>query len=158
MIRSSARAAASAMRPLRINRSINRGASHGWSHCRADINAGDAKGLRTIGVIFIIAASAVRRFALAFDIHIRYRIYANRRYRLQERRKLMKQLPISARTRPMGRPPLNLQATQVRLSPESLRRIGAIAGKNQMAAFIREAVENELLRREGLKRRKAKGK
>jgi predicted DNA-binding protein len=58
----------------------------------------------------------------------------------------------------MGRPPLNLQATQVRLSRESLRRIEAVAGKNQMAAFIREAVEAELLRREDLKRRKVKSK
>ena len=71
----------------------------------------------------------------------------------------MKNLPIPARTRPMGRPPLNLQATQVRLSRESLRRIEAAVGKNRMAAFIREAVEAELLRREDLKRRvKAKGK
>jgi predicted DNA-binding protein len=48
----------------------------------------------------------------------------------------------------MGRPPLNVKPTVVRLSVETLRRIEALVGKNRMAEFIREAVERELKRRE----------
>ena len=62
-------------------------------------------------------------------------------------------LPILANPGRMGRPPLNVKPTVVRLSEETLRRIEALAGKNRMAEFIREAVERELKRRE---RKKAK--
>jgi len=52
----------------------------------------------------------------------------------------------------MGRPPLkkNVEtvATLVRLTAETRARIKALVGDNQMAAFIREAVEAELRRRE----------
>lgn len=48
----------------------------------------------------------------------------------------------------MGRPPLGNVPTQVRLSPETMARIDALAGKNRRAVFIREAVEAELERRE----------
>lgn len=48
----------------------------------------------------------------------------------------------------MGRPPLNLKPTQVRLSRDVIERIKLLVGKNQTAAFIREAVEKELRRRE----------
>jgi Arc/MetJ-type ribon-helix-helix transcriptional regulator len=48
----------------------------------------------------------------------------------------------------VGRPPLNLKPTVVRLSKETLKRIEALVGKNRMAEFIREAVERELKRRE----------
>jgi hypothetical protein len=48
----------------------------------------------------------------------------------------------------VGRPPLNVRPTQVRLSEETLKRIEALVGKNRMAQFIREAVERELKRRE----------
>lgn len=47
----------------------------------------------------------------------------------------------------MGRPPIG-KFTAVRLSPEMLARIDAITGAGQRAAFIREAVEAELKRRE----------
>jgi predicted DNA-binding protein len=57
-------------------------------------------------------------------------------------------LPISASPGRMGRPPLNVKPTVVRLSVETLRRIEALVGKNRMAEFIREAVERELKRRE----------
>jgi predicted DNA-binding protein len=57
-------------------------------------------------------------------------------------------LPISASSGRMGRPPLNLKPTVVRLSEETLKRIEALVGKNRMAQFIREAVERELKRRE----------
>lgn len=50
----------------------------------------------------------------------------------------------------MGRPPLNVKETKVRLTDEHRQRIEAIVGPNRMAAFIREAVENELERRERL--------
>ena len=48
----------------------------------------------------------------------------------------------------MGRPALGLKQTSVRLPVDTLRRIEAVAGKHQLAAFIRQAVENELKRRE----------
>lgn len=48
----------------------------------------------------------------------------------------------------MGRPPLNVKATQVRLTEDVRRRIQALVGANRMGAFIREAVDNELHRRE----------
>jgi len=48
----------------------------------------------------------------------------------------------------MGRPPLNVKETKVRLSLETRERIEALVGPNRMAAFIREAVEEELKRRE----------
>jgi hypothetical protein len=48
----------------------------------------------------------------------------------------------------MGRPPLNLDKTVIRLSAETRKRIEALVGKRGMAGFIREAVERELARRE----------
>ncbi|MBO1081677.1 hypothetical protein IAI61_21825 [Roseomonas sp. 573] len=48
----------------------------------------------------------------------------------------------------MGRPPMNLEETKVRLNGDHKRRIVALVGENQMAAFIREAVEEALQRRE----------
>jgi predicted DNA-binding protein len=44
----------------------------------------------------------------------------------------------------MGRPPLNLKETKVRLSEDTRQRIEAIVGPNRMAAFIRMAIEREL--------------
>lgn len=48
----------------------------------------------------------------------------------------------------MGRPPLNVKETKVRLTDEQRQRIEALVGPNRMAAFIREAIERELERRE----------
>ncbi|MGE8135688.1 hypothetical protein ACQKO5_18945 [Novosphingobium subterraneum] len=48
----------------------------------------------------------------------------------------------------MGRPPLGVVTTVVRLSPEMLARIDALAGPGKRADFIRKAVEAELARRE----------
>lgn len=48
----------------------------------------------------------------------------------------------------MGRPSLNVRETKVRLTDEQRARIEAVAGPNRMAAFIREAIEAELERRE----------
>lgn len=48
----------------------------------------------------------------------------------------------------MGRPPLNVKPVLVRLPEEMPQRIDALVGKNKRAAFIREAIENELNRRE----------
>ena len=47
----------------------------------------------------------------------------------------------------MGRPPIG-KFTAVRLSPDMLDRIDQLAGPGKRAAFIRDAVERELLRRE----------
>ena len=53
----------------------------------------------------------------------------------------------------MGRPVLNVKETKVRLSDETKARISRLCpGKYQMAKFIREAVENELDRREKAKK------
>lgn len=48
----------------------------------------------------------------------------------------------------MGRPPLGMKATTIRLSVETIRRIEAQVGNRQLAKFIRDAVERELRRRE----------
>jgi predicted DNA-binding protein len=48
----------------------------------------------------------------------------------------------------MGRPPLNVKPTVVRLTEDVRQRIVALVGENRMAAFIREAIEAELKRRE----------
>jgi metal-responsive CopG/Arc/MetJ family transcriptional regulator len=48
----------------------------------------------------------------------------------------------------MGRPPLHVIPTVIRLTKEMADRIDAMAGKNRRAEFIREAVERELKRRE----------
>lgn len=48
----------------------------------------------------------------------------------------------------MGRPPLKVKPTLVRLPEGVAERIDAVAGKNRRAEFIREAIENELKRRE----------
>lgn len=54
--------------------------------------------------------------------------------------------PVTAR--PMGRPPLNMKPTPVRLSADALKRIDEQVGTYGRAKFIREAVERELERRE----------
>lgn len=51
----------------------------------------------------------------------------------------------------MGRPPLNVKETKVRLTDEQRTRIEVIVGTYGMAKFIREAVERELERREAEK-------
>jgi metal-responsive CopG/Arc/MetJ family transcriptional regulator len=49
----------------------------------------------------------------------------------------------------MGRPPLGVKYTAIRLSPEMLARIDeAMGGKGQRSAFIRSAVEEKLARKE----------
>lgn len=48
----------------------------------------------------------------------------------------------------MGRPPLGMKATTIRLSVDTIRRIEAQVGNRRLAKFIREAVERELRRRE----------
>jgi predicted DNA-binding protein len=51
----------------------------------------------------------------------------------------------------MGRPPLKTNVetkpTMVRLPEDTRQRIEDLVGPNRMAAFIREAIENELKRR-----------
>lgn len=53
----------------------------------------------------------------------------------------------------MGRPPLNMKSTNLRLPPETMERIDKIVGKNQRARFIREAIEHALRLAESLARR-----
>lgn len=60
----------------------------------------------------------------------------------------MTDFPISDTAKPMGRPPLNLKQTPVRLPAKDLERIDALEGPNRRAAFIRNAVAEELDRRE----------
>ena len=47
-----------------------------------------------------------------------------------------------------GRPALGNKPTLVRLPEEVMERIDTLVGKKRRAAFIREAVEEELKRRE----------
>lgn len=60
----------------------------------------------------------------------------------------MAEFPIPDTARVMGRPPLGVKPTVVRLSQEVRDRIAALVGKTGMAKFIRDAVEAELRRRE----------
>jgi hypothetical protein len=48
----------------------------------------------------------------------------------------------------MGRPPLNVKETKVRLTDEQRKRIEMLVGPNRMAVFIREAIDAELGRRD----------
>lgn len=48
----------------------------------------------------------------------------------------------------MGRPPLGVKPTTVRLPVETIDRIEAVAGKQKVAGFIREAVVEKLERSE----------
>lgn len=48
----------------------------------------------------------------------------------------------------MGRPPLNVKETKVRLTDEQRSRIEALVGTYGMSKFIREAIDRELERRE----------
>lgn len=57
----------------------------------------------------------------------------------------------------MGRPPLSRKSEtvmlRVRVTEDVRDRVEALAGPNQMAAFIREAIEAELQRRERASRK-----
>ncbi len=57
------------------------------------------------------------------------------------------QKKITANPPRMGRPPIG-KFTAVRLSPEMLARIDALAGPGKRAQFIRDAVEAELKHRD----------
>lgn len=48
----------------------------------------------------------------------------------------------------MGRPPLQVRKTTVRLPEAVFERIATLVGERRMAEFIREAVVSELERRE----------
>ena len=60
----------------------------------------------------------------------------------------MTDYPIPLTPGRMGRPPMNVKPTMVRLTEDVRSRIVALVGANRMAGFIREAVEAELQRRE----------
>ena len=49
---------------------------------------------------------------------------------------------------PMGRPPLGMKPTTIRLPVEMIQRIEVLVGNRRLAAFIREAIDSELQRRE----------
>lgn len=63
----------------------------------------------------------------------------------------MTNIPGTDMGRRMGRPPLGVKETKVRLTDEQRERIVALVGNQGMAQFIREAVERELKRREKAK-------
>ncbi len=69
----------------------------------------------------------------------------------------MTDFPIPVSPGRMGRPTLNVKPTMVRLSEEVRQRIRALVGANGMATFIREAIENELARREKKAKLKPRG-
>lgn len=55
---------------------------------------------------------------------------------------------IAAKAHRMGRPPLGVRATKVRLTDDQLRRIDQLVGSRRMAAWIRSAIDRELERQE----------
>jgi len=54
----------------------------------------------------------------------------------------------TAKATRMGRPPLGVRATKVRLTDDQLRRIDQLVGARRMAAWIRDAIDRELERQE----------
>lgn len=60
----------------------------------------------------------------------------------------MTEISVAGRKPRMGRPPMNVKPTLVRLPEGVPERIDAIAGPNRRAEFIREAIEKELRKRE----------
>lgn len=58
------------------------------------------------------------------------------------------QIEISDSAARMGRPPMNVKPTLVRLPVGLAERIDALAGPHKRAEFIRAAVEAEIARRE----------
>ena len=58
----------------------------------------------------------------------------------------------------MGRPPLNVKDIKIRLSPDTRSRIEALVGNYQIAAFIREAIERELVRQETERKKESQDK
>jgi Arc/MetJ-type ribon-helix-helix transcriptional regulator len=56
-------------------------------------------------------------------------------------------IPGTVTRRGMGRPPLGVKETKVRLTEDQRDEIRELVGEQGMAAFIREAVERELKRR-----------
>ncbi len=54
----------------------------------------------------------------------------------------------------MGRPPMHVKPTQIRLPKETRERIRALFGDTGMAAFIRRAIDRELKREEKLREAK----
>ena len=63
----------------------------------------------------------------------------------------MKDFPVSgdsAKPQRMGRPPLQVEATTIRLAKGTGARIERLVGKSGMARFIRAVIEAELERRE----------
>jgi hypothetical protein len=65
------------------------------------------------------------------------------------------QLSVSDTRKPMGKPPLDKDSktkpTQIRMTAETRARISSLVGDYGMAKFIREAINNELERRENEK-------
>jgi metal-responsive CopG/Arc/MetJ family transcriptional regulator len=53
-------------------------------------------------------------------------------------------------TRGKGRPRLDLEAVLVRLPQGTCARIDELVGKNKRSEFVRELIERELARREGV--------
>ena len=60
----------------------------------------------------------------------------------------MTNIPGTDTSRRMGRPPLGVKETKVRLTEAQRDRIRELVGEQGMAQFIREAIERELKRRE----------
>jgi hypothetical protein len=65
----------------------------------------------------------------------------------------MTDFPIPVSQKRMGRPPLGIKPTQVRLSAKTREEIRELVGESGMARFIRDAVEKEL---RNVRRKKAK--
>lgn len=80
--------------------------------------------------------------------HNRYRLHISAIGYSGQRRAGLRHKAIAVSPTRMGRPPLGIISTTVRLPRTILDRIDALMGANRRAQFIREAVEAELGRRE----------
>jgi hypothetical protein len=72
-------------------------------------------------------------------------VNVNKRYRLYEGFDVLSDIAYAKR---MGRPPLNVVATVVRLREGVAEKIDALVGKRKRAEFIRDAVDEKLHREE----------
>lgn len=57
-------------------------------------------------------------------------------------------VPVTDTHGSMGRPPLGMKPTTIRLPIDTIQRIETLVGNRRLAVFIREAIDNELQRRE----------
>ena len=95
--------------------------------------------------------------AALLEFHMRYTICPSTVLSIAVIRYGWKITDASAMRKPMGRPPLGLEMTMIRLPKGTGKRINSVMqGKGKRSVFIRSAIEQELRRREELKKKRPK--